>query len=514
MQGLRNSCKSLLRFQKQIASRAQLPLLNNVMFQRNNSPYPIASPFFQTFSPFSSQQKTDINAEGLNEIEGQLRQIKTENGKNILETGSIVSINVADGGKVIILLKLDQDFRKVKSLIQDNLVSVPWIKDLQVKLAPKDQEGKVEKRGGLKNIKKIIAVSSCKGGVGKSTVSVNLAFSLKKLGKSVGIFDADIYGPSLPTMISSENAILETYEDRPKEIIPIEFEGIKAMSFGFAVKGKKAVMRGPMVSSVVTQLATQTDWGELDYLIVDMPPGTGDIQITLCQELKFDGAVIVTTPQKLSFIDVVKGIEMFDDLRVPTIAAVENMAAFECDHCHHLHYPFGPGYLNMLQQQFGMKHSVAIPVYSEIAKYSDMGSPVVLTLPEEHPVVQLYNTLARNVDEEAEKLAATSQAPHVRYETGSQLVIVRTPDGKEKKIKALELRKSCNCALCVEEFSGKPLIKEGSIREDVYPYKIEPKGNYAVAVIWSDGHKSSIYPYERLLSSAIKEHKREPKQQE
>jgi len=145
-------------------------------------------------------------------------------------------------------------------------------------------------------------------------------------------------------------------------------------------------------------------------------------------------------------------------------------------------------------------------VYSEIAKYSDMGSPVVLTLPDEHPVVKLYHGLAVNVDEEITKIAATSNIPHVRYETGSSLVIVRTPDGKEKKIKALELRKSCHCALCVEEFSGQPLIKEGSIREDVYPYKIEPKGNYAVAIIWSDGHKSSIYPYERLLSPQIKEH--------
>jgi len=156
---------------------------------------------------------------------------------------------------------------------------------------------------------------------------------------------------------------------------------------------------------------------------------------------------------------------------------------------------------------------VAIPVYSEIAKYSDLGSPVVLTLPEEHPVVKLYNSLAVSVDEEISKITATSQIPHVRYETGSSLVIVRTPDGKEKKIKALELRKSCNCALCVEEFSGKPLIKEDSIREDVYPYKIEPKGNYAVAIIWSDGHKSSIYPYERLLSPHIKEYKRGEQQQ-
>ncbi len=144
----------------------------------------------------------------------------------------------------------------------------------------------------------------------------------------MGIFDADIYGPSLPTLLGKENVILESPENKPKEILPVDFEGVKAMSFGFAAKNKRAVMRGPMVSSIVNQLVFQTNWGELDYLVVDMPPGTGDIQITLCQELKFDGAVIVTTPQKLSVVDVIKGVEMFDDLKVPTIATVENMVIY------------------------------------------------------------------------------------------------------------------------------------------------------------------------------------------
>lgn len=174
-------------------------------------------------------------------------------------------------------------------------------------------------------MKKIIAVSSCKGGVGKSTVAVNLAFSLQKLGLKIGIFDADIYGPSLPTMINKEDAMIYANKEKPDEIIPIEYDGIKAMSFGFNAQKKAATLRGPIVSSIVSQLITRTAWGELDYLVVDFPPGTGDIQITLCQDVKFDGSVIVTTPQKLSFIDVVKGIEMFDKLKVPTISVVENM---------------------------------------------------------------------------------------------------------------------------------------------------------------------------------------------
>ena len=131
-----------------------------------------------------------------------------------------------------------------------------------------------------------------------------------------------------------------------------------------------------------------------------------------------------------------------------------------------------------------------------------------MTLPDEHTIVKLYSTLAKNVDSEIIKLDKSAEPPHVRYETGSSLVIVRSADGKEKKIKAAELRKACSCALCIDEFTGKPLIKENTIQEDVFPYKIEPKGNYAVAIVWSDGHKSSIYPYARLLSSAVPEHKR------
>lgn len=181
---------------------------------------------------------------------------------------------------------------------------------------------------GLEGVKHVVAVSSCKGGVGKSTVSVNLAFAMSQLGLKVGIFDADLYGPSLPTMISPESARLYQDEDDASKIKPIEFSGVKAMSYGFAAQNKTAIMRGPMASNLVAQLIGQTKWEDLDYLIIDMPPGTGDIQLTLCQELSLRAAVIVTTPQKLAYVDVVKGIEMFDSLKVPTISVVENMAYY------------------------------------------------------------------------------------------------------------------------------------------------------------------------------------------
>ena len=182
---------------------------------------------------------------------------------------------------VIIKVNLTKDFRKIKALVQDHLEkALPWANVINVSIAPQKVETEQQtsaRMQGLSGVRNVVAVSSCKGGVGKSTVSVNLAYSLAKLGLKVGIFDADLYGPSLPTMISPEMAHLYQDEEDPNRIKPIEFAGVKAMSYGFAATSKAAIMRGPMASNLVAQLIGQTKWEDLDYLIVDMPPGTGDI---------------------------------------------------------------------------------------------------------------------------------------------------------------------------------------------------------------------------------------------
>ena len=154
-------------------------------------------------------------------------------------------------------------------------------------------------------------------------------------------------------------------------------------------------MRGPMVSQLVNQLLLQTEWGDLDYLLIDMPPGTGDIQLTLCQELNLNAAVIVTTPQKLSYVDVVKGIEMFDELKVPTIGIVENMAYFKCGECSEKQYIFGRGFTQQLKNQFGIKNSFEIPITPDISQYSDSGHPYVRALPDSVPEVSLYTEIAK-----------------------------------------------------------------------------------------------------------------------
>ena len=286
-------------------------------------------------------------------------------------------------------------------------------------------------------------------------------------------------------------------------IIPIEFSGIKAMSFGFAAPGRRAIMRGPIVSGVVTNLISNTDWGDLDFLIVDMPPGTGDIHITLCQDINFTGGVVITTPQKLSFVDVVKGIEMFDELKIPILAVVENMSYFVCDGCDKKHQIFGNGYINLLKKQFGIEDSFGIPMDPLISRVSDGGTPYMLVAPDTSPASKEYSEIANCLIKKVDNFQSyLKNKPKLSYDPKEGHFVLQSAD-KIKKISPYHLRKKCICAACIDEFTGAKILNEKNIPENIYPTRLEDKGNYAVAVVWSDGHRSSIYPYKRLLSNDI-----------
>ncbi len=223
---------------------------------------------------------------------------------------------------------------------------------------------------------KVIVVSSCKGGVGKSTLSVNLALSLKKLGKKVGLLDGDIYGPSIPKLL---NINKKPDVNNKKKIIPVKQNGIEVMSIGFLIDEKKPlVWRGPMLQSTIMQLINDVEWDLLDYLIIDFPPGTGDTQLTIMQKLKIDHALIVTTPQEIALADTRKGINMFKRFDVPIAGIVENMSYFVCDNCSTKHFLFGENGGEKLADEFNIKLLAKIPFHSVIAKNCDAGTPELI----------------------------------------------------------------------------------------------------------------------------------------
>ena len=235
-----------------------------------------------------------------------------------------------------------------------------------------------QKTGALEQVKHLIAIGSGKGGVGKSTVALNVALALQKMGKKVGLVDADVYGPSQQHMTNvGRPAMLEG-----DLIDPPTYEGIKLISVAmFAPAGQAQLMRGPMAAQVLRQFLTQVAWGELDYLIIDLPPGTGDIQLTLAQMVPLSGAVLVTTPQEISLIDVRKALSMFQTLNVPVLGVVENMSYFICDSCEKKHYLFGQGGGQKLALECGAPLLAEIPIDPRVGIASDAGTPILISDP-------------------------------------------------------------------------------------------------------------------------------------
>ena len=246
----------------------------------------------------------------------------------------------------------------------------------------------------MPNVKNIIAVASGKGGVGKSTTAVNLALALAAEGASVGLLDADIYGPSQPMMMGID-ARPESGDGKTME--PLENYGVQVMSIGFLVAQDEAMIwRGPMATQALEQLLRQTNWKDLDYLIIDMPPGTGDIQLTLSQRVPMTGAVIVTTPQDIALLDAKKGIKMFEKVGVPILGIVENMAAHVCSNCGHVEHIFGADGGKKMAAEYGMDYLGALPLDMSIRLQADSGKPTVVADPDGE-VAAIYKKVARDV---------------------------------------------------------------------------------------------------------------------
>ncbi len=248
----------------------------------------------------------------------------------------------------------------------------------------------------MANVKNIVAVASGKGGVGKSTTAANLALALAREGARVGILDADIYGPSQGVMFGIAEGTRPQIRDQ-KWFVPIKAHGVEVMSMAFLTDDNTPmVWRGPMVSGALLQLVTQTAWDDLDYLVIDMPPGTGDIQLTLAQKVPVAGSVIVTTPQDLALLDAKKGVEMFRKVNIPVLGVVENMAVHICSNCGHAEHLFGEGGGEKLASQYGVDLLASLPLSMLIREQADSGKPTAIAEPESQ-IAMVYQELARQV---------------------------------------------------------------------------------------------------------------------
>ena len=319
-------------------------------------------------------------------------------GKDFVSSKSIKNLQIT-GGDVAFDVELGYPAKSQIPAIRKSLINaakaVSGVGNVSVNVTVKIASHSVQ-RGVqlLPNVKNIIAVASGKGGVGKSTTAVNLALALAAEGASVGLLDADIYGPSQPMMMGIEGRP-ESVDGKNME--PMENYGIQVMSIGFLVAQDEAMIwRGPMATQALEQLLRQTNWRDLDYLIVDMPPGTGDIQLTLSQRVPMTGAVIVTTPQDIALLDAKKGIKMFEKVGVPILGIVENMAVHICSQCGHSEHIFGEDGGKKMAAEYKMDYLGALPLDMQIRLQADNGRPTVVADPDGE-VAQLYKSVARKV---------------------------------------------------------------------------------------------------------------------
>lgn len=279
----------------------------------------------------------------------------------------------------------------LKQMLEDQLAPCKIALDIKIKISAHAVQAGLKPISGIKNI---IGVASGKGGVGKSTTAVNLALALKALGAKVGILDADVYGPNQPHLLG---VMQKPLLNENKKLIPIERYGIQSMSMGYLVEANTPVVwRGPMISSALNQLLLDTAWGELDYLIVDLPPGTGDIQLTLAKKVPVSGALIVTTPQDVALLDASRALEMFNRLEVPVLGVIENMAAHICSQCGHKEAIFGVAGGERMAHKYELPLLGQLPLALDIRVTSDQGIPIVESMPNS-PIAAAYRILAIKV---------------------------------------------------------------------------------------------------------------------
>ncbi|CAM2008299.1 P-loop NTPase [Acanthopleuribacter pedis] len=377
------------------------------------------------------------------------------------------------------------------------------------------------------NAHAVVAVHSAKGGVGKSTVSVNLAVGLAQRGLRVGLLDADIHGPSATLLLG--NADWPDPGPEPNTIHPLKAHGIHFISMGnIANKQTPLIWRGAMVHNMLSQFYSQVLWPELDILLIDMPPGTGDALLTTAQADPPSGVIVVSTPQELSLLDTVRGVRAFRDLNVPILGFVENMSFLSCTGCGYEDDLFGKGAAEAVAEQLGFPFLGALPIDSVICDSGDAGVPFVLAR-SASASVQAMNAIVDKVHAglddldvlgawslewaELDWLTRVAEPPEQREAAGYPLralwqvsrdeLGLMWADGTTQIIGTRPLRLACPCARCVDEISGEPLLDPDTVPSDITLRVVKSVGRYGLAPVFSDGHKSGIFsfPYLRALGA-------------
>jgi ATP-binding protein involved in chromosome partitioning len=356
-------------------------------------------------------------------------------------------------------------------------------------------------------VKTLIAVASGKGGVGKSTVAVNLALGLQAAGKKVGILDADIYGPSQPRLLGLKG---QPQVVKGKTLKPMEGYGLKAMSMGFMVDEETPVIwRGPMVVGALNQMLRDVAWGEdgdLDVLIIDMPPGTGDVQLTMAQQVPLSGAVIVSTPQDLALIDARKGLAMFRKVGVPVLGIVENMSTFICPKCGERSDIFGHGGAEAEAQRLGVPFLGAIPLDMDVRLRSDTGKPITATLPDsEH--AKIFRDIALRTLSELETARQNAVRPPRLEITGGGTGLTVEFACKSRYEFTAELLRVMSPSAEVQGHSADQRVTVGGKR-NVKIKELRPVGNYAIRIAFADGHDTGLYTWTYLQQLGREKEKR------
>jgi len=370
----------------------------------------------------------------------------------------------------------------------------------------------------------MIAISSGKGGVGKSTVTANIAVAMADAGLRVGVVDADIYGPSIPGIlgIASEKPAMSP----DQKVIPAEAHGVKVMSMAMlSDDDAPAILRGPMVTKYLQMFVRQVDWGALDVLLLDLPPGTGDIQLTLAQAFPLSGAVVVSTPQDVSLKIARRGMRMMEQVSVPLLGVIENMSGFTCPECGTVTHIFHQGGGEAIAQELGVDFLGKVPLDPMVVDCGDDGRPLLCAAPES-PAAGAYREIASTLagasdrnDGIATPFAWTltegtgkptaaptgSDGPADRLaalEHTDGALLLRWADGTEQRLTDRDLRLSCQCAQCRDEMSGKRLLLPENVPLDISLTRVWSVGNYALGMAFSDGHDTGIYTFKALRAMA------------